>query len=180
MRNIRARLSVVVAREEGEEEGEEHRFITPNNEFTSGDVVISSSGLVQVRGSSMLRDQFNPQELRLLEVIGKGASSTVRKAVYQESTLVALKQINFCVSTGHRKQLVEEIKSLYKMDCAAIVKFYGAYLQDNESIAIVLEYLDGGSLGNVLDQVGPVPEAVIANMTFQVLWGKMSLFVVTD
>ncbi|KAH9254840.1 hypothetical protein BASA81_007090 [Batrachochytrium salamandrivorans] len=175
MSSIRARLSVVVG--EGEEE---QRFITPNNEFNSGDVVISSSGLVQVRGSSTLKDHFNPKELQILEVIGSGACSTVRKAVYQGTTVVALKQINIFNSIGHRNQLVEEIKSLYKTDCAAIVKFYGAYLQDNNHIAIVLEYLDGGSLGNVLDQVGPVPEGAIANIAFQVLWGRNVPFCVDN
>lgn len=31
--------------------------------------------------------------------------------------------------------------------------------------------MDGGSLSNLLAQLGPVPEGVLANMTFQVLWG---------
>ena len=30
---------------------------------------------------------------------------------------------------------------------------------------------DGGSLANVLSQVGPLPEKILACITFQVLWG---------
>lgn len=29
---------------------------------------------------------------------------------------------------------------------------------------------DGGSLANAVAQIGPIPETVLANMTFQILW----------
>jgi serine/threonine protein kinase len=31
--------------------------------------------------------------------------------------------------------------------------------------------MDGGSLANVIDQVGPLPEFVLANIAYQILWG---------
>ena len=31
--------------------------------------------------------------------------------------------------------------------------------------------MDGGSLANVLAQVGPIPEHVLASIAFQILWG---------
>ena len=39
------------------------------------------------------------------------------------------------------------------------------------SITIALEYMDGGSLANVLHQVGPIPERVLASIAYQILWG---------
>lgn len=51
-----------------------------------------------------------------------------------------------------------------------MITFYGAFYREG-SITIALEYMDGGSLANVLAQVGPVPERVLANMAFQILWG---------
>lgn len=39
------------------------------------------------------------------------------------------------------------------------------------SITIALEYMDGGSLANVLNQVGPIPERVLASIAYQILWG---------
>jgi serine/threonine protein kinase len=39
------------------------------------------------------------------------------------------------------------------------------------AITIALEYMDGGSLANVLDQVGPIPERVLASIAYQILWG---------
>ena len=31
--------------------------------------------------------------------------------------------------------------------------------------------MDGGSLANVLNQVGPIPEKVLASIAYQILWG---------
>lgn len=119
---------------------------------------------------TLLANQIDPNELEMGAIIGKGACSVVRKAQYKKSGVYVALKIISVFDHSHRTQLVEEIKSLYKTDCPAIVKFYGAFMREG-SIAVVLEFLDGGSLGNVLEQVGPVNEAVLANMTFQILWG---------
>lgn len=52
----------------------------------------------------------------------------------------------------------------------SLILFYGAFYREG-SITIALEYMDGGSLANVLHQVGPIPETVLASMAFQILWG---------
>lgn len=49
----------------------------------------------------------------------------------------------------------------------SLIQFYGAFYREG-TITIALEYADGGSLANVLSQVGPIPEEVLAGMTFQV------------
>jgi mitogen-activated protein kinase kinase 1 len=48
--------------------------------------------------------------------------------------------------------------------------FYGAFYRDG-AITIALEYMDGGSLANVISQVGQIPEFALANMAYQILWG---------
>lgn len=48
-----------------------------------------------------------------------------------------------------------------------MILFYGAFYREG-TITIALEYMNGGSLANVLDQVGPIPEEILAGMTFQV------------
>lgn len=52
----------------------------------------------------------------------------------------------------------------------SLITFYGAFYREG-SITIALEYMDGGSLANVIDQVGPIPEQVLASIAFQILWG---------
>ena len=39
------------------------------------------------------------------------------------------------------------------------------------SITIALEYMDGGSLANLLNQIGPIPERVLASIAYQILYG---------
>eukprot|EP01034_Spumella_vulgaris_P026599 gene26599-33202_t len=50
-------------------------------------------------------------------------------------------------------------------------KKFSLLYEDLGCITIALEYMDGGSLANVLAQVGPIPEPVLACMCYQILWG---------
>lgn len=50
----------------------------------------------------------------------------------------------------------------------SLITFYGSFYREG-SITLALEYMDGGSLANVISQVGPIPEDVLASMAFQVL-----------
>ena len=51
-----------------------------------------------------------------------------------------------------RDQLIREIKSLYDCECPAIIGFYGAFYREG-AISIALEFMNGGSLANVVSQV---------------------------
>ena len=82
---------------------------------------------------------------------------------------LAIKVINM-FDKGKRDQLLREIRALYDSQCPSIVTFYGAFYGDG-AISIALEYMDGGSLENMLCQVGELPEPVLASVSFQILWG---------
>ena len=139
-----------------------------NSCFVKDDIAIHSKGVeMRDRKKSFT---VSPEELTLGPVIGKGFSSFVQRAVHKPTgTLLALKVIN-AFEKVKRDQLVKEIKTLYDASSKHIVTFYGAFFRDG-AISIALEFMNGGSLANVVDQVGPVPEAVIANMAFQMLAG---------
>lgn len=49
----------------------------------------------------------------------------------------------------------------------SLITFYGSFYREG-SITIALEFMDGGSLANVISQVGPIPEEVLASIAFQV------------
>ena len=66
--------------------------------------------------------------------------------------------------------MIREIMTLYDAQCPNLITFYGAFYREG-AITIALEYMDGGSLANVLSQVGPIPERVLASIAFQILWG---------
>ena len=73
-------------------------------------------------------------------------------------------------------QVIREIQSLYDSTCHSLITFYGAFYRDG-AISMAFEYMDGGSLANVLDKVGTIPEWVLANMALQILWGLAMLCV---
>lgn len=136
--------------------------------FIHKDVAYHSKGMEMKDGEK--RFNVDPKELRIGEVIGRGASSCVRKAVHVPTgTAIALKTINIC-DRGRRHQLTKEVRALYDANCSNMIRFFGAFYHEG-TISIALEYMDGGSLANVIHQLGRVPEPALANITFQILWG---------
>ena len=73
----------------------------------------------------------------------------------------ALPQVINMFDKSKREQLIREIVLLYHVECPCLISFYGAFYREG-AITIALEYMDGGSLANVLDQVGPIPERILA------------------
>lgn len=54
--------------------------------------------------------------------------------------------------------------------CRNLVSFYDAYTNpDKGTVSIVLEYMDAGSLENVLDAGNPCSEAILANIAHSTL-----------
>jgi len=142
--------------------------------IANGDVFIKDNVAINACGIAMRNNpkKFNLryEDLRIGEMIGRGACSIVLRAVHGPTgTPVALKVINL-FDRSKREQLIREIVTLYDAQCPSLITFYGAFYREG-SITIALEYMDGGSLANVLAQVGPISEFALANMAFQILWG---------
>ncbi|KAK9820835.1 hypothetical protein WJX81_001306 [Elliptochloris bilobata] len=112
------------------------------------------------------------RDVRILRVLGRGASSVVYKGYYQRGNcFVAVKKIN-CFEKEKRHQMMNDVKALCEVDDAGLVRFVGAYhAPENGQIALVLEYMDGGSLGDVLEKKKSVPENILSAVTGQVLQG---------
>jgi serine/threonine protein kinase len=53
---------------------------------------------------------------------------------------------------------------LHECECDNIVKSYGAYLKDG-LVHIALEFMDAGSLADVIREVGKIPESIIGMIT---------------
>lgn len=58
-----------------------------------------------------------------------------------------------------------ELKTLHECDCNNVVRSYGSFLKDG-FVNIALEFMDAGSLADVIKEVGKVPEIVIGLITF--------------
>lgn len=66
-----------------------------------------------------------------------------------------------------RKQIAQELKINQSSQCPYIVICYQSFY-DNGCISIILEYMDGGSLADLLKKVRSIPEPYIAAMCKQV------------
>jgi serine/threonine protein kinase len=74
-----------------------------------------------------------------------------------------------------RKQIMRELQILHDCNSPYIVGFYGAYLIQGD-VAVVMEYMDCGSLEHLLKKGGKMPEEYIARVTFAVLQGLDYLY----
>ena len=92
---------------------------------------------------------------QLGELIGKGAIGEVYKALDTEcANTVAIKQIDlFSLDSDNIKSIESEINLLRKLDHPNIVKYIEC-IQTKSHINIVLEYVEGGSLAQILKQTG--------------------------
>lgn len=162
IRRLERKLSVDV------QEFPDESFIANDHVFIKDNVAINSTGIA-------IRD--NPKtftlvydELEMGDIIGRGCSSVVVHGVHGPTgTPLALKIINL-FDKSKREQLIREIVTLYDAQCPNLITFYGAFYREG-AITIALEYMDGGSLANVVNQIGYIPEIVLGNIAFQILWG---------
>jgi hypothetical protein len=166
MKNIRRTLSIDTKSEA--KDIFEESFIANGDVFIKDNVAINSSGIAMWNNPKKFT--LNYEDIVLGDIIGRGSSSIVLHGIHAPThTPLALKVINL-FDRSKREQLIREIVTLYDAQCSNLITFYGAFYREG-AITIALEYMDGGSLANVLDQVGPIPEPVLANMAYQILWG---------
>lgn len=74
--------------------------------------------------------------------------------------------ISSYVSKEKRQQLLNEMRTLCDACCyQGLVEFHGAfYTPDTGQVSIVLEYMDGGSLADVLRLQRSIPEHILSRM----------------
>lgn len=146
----------------------EESYIANGDVFIKDNVAINSSGIAMRNNPKRFNLKY--EDMRVGEMIGRGCSSVVLRGVHAPTgTPLALKIINL-FDRSKREQMIREIVTLYDAQCPNLITFYGAFYREG-AITIALEYMDGGSLANVLSQVGPIPEKILASMTYQILWG---------
>ncbi|CAM9612987.1 unnamed protein product [Ectocarpus sp. 8 AP-2014] len=134
--------------------------------FRTGGLEIHSSGVTQDGAEHQFSVVY--EDLEIAEVIGRGCSSVVLRARHVGTDRpLALKVINM-FEKGKRHQLINEINALYDASHPTVIQFLGAFYREG-AVTIITEYMDGGSLLNVLQQVGAVPERALSSMAYQVL-----------
>ncbi|KAF5185175.1 Mitogen-activated protein kinase kinase [Thalictrum thalictroides] len=108
-----------------------------------------------------------------LQVLGHGNSGTVYKVQHKRTLATyALKVIHGDCDTTVRRQITREVHILSITDSPYVVSCHGIFEKSpGGDISILLEYMDSGTLDNVLKTTGTFSEVSISNIALQVLNG---------
>lgn len=114
-----------------------------------------------------------------LEQKGQGKKKERNSHLKKKSSLSKISCItSFCnlkyfllTTKEKRQQLLNEIRTLCEAPCyQGLVEFHGAfYTPDSGQISIALEYMDGGSLADILRVRKVIPEPVLSHMVQKLL-----------
>eukprot|EP00245_Coleochaete_scutata_P012577 TRINITY_DN489_c0_g2_i2.p1 TRINITY_DN489_c0_g2~~TRINITY_DN489_c0_g2_i2.p1 ORF type:complete len:348 (+),score=61.86 TRINITY_DN489_c0_g2_i2:219-1262(+) len=149
----------------------------PSQQFNVGLPLPDPSGAT---GTSYGKDDTEVRSLEELDrgvVVGVGSSGRVYRARHREThKQYALKVIQEVQNDPLvKQQIMRELEILRRSRCRHLVQCYGIFENPDGGVAIVLEYMDVGSLAKVIEVCGRVEEKYIAEITRQVLSGLIYL-----
>lgn len=110
-------------------------------------------------------------DMHIFDSVGNGASSVVHRAIYVPvHRVLALKKIQI-FEKEKRHQILNEIRTLSEASCyPGLVEFHGVfYTPDSGEIYFALEYMDGGSLADIIRVKKFISEPVLSHMLQKVL-----------
>jgi len=153
------------------------KYNTSNNSPKSRGEDSPESKRKMTRGMSQnslkIKDKHTIGDYILLEMIGKGGYGTVYKGLHRSrGNFVAIKKISLTssVSEDQLNSLMMEIKLLQRLRHMNIVKYIDHVLSKN-SIYIVMEYMELGSLERMVKKHGIFPEELAVVYVRQILEG---------
>ncbi|KAL6962953.1 Mitogen-activated protein kinase kinase 9 [Sarracenia purpurea var. burkii] len=111
-------------------------------------------------------------DIEKLHVLGHGNGGTVYKVRHKHTSAVyALKVVHGDTDSVVRRQVFREMEILRRTDSPFIVQCHGMFEKPGGDIAILMEYMDGGTLETVLKTTGNFSEPSLATVARQVLNG---------
>jgi serine/threonine protein kinase len=143
---------------------------TPALSATSPTSVRSTTSAKRANGSDLVTYTLEQSDFENMEVIGKGSSGYVRKAKRKSTNeVLALKVINV-FDEEKRKQMSQEVIMMCDAHHESIITLHGAFYNEG-TISVVLEYMTGGSVSDVLKMAKSIPERILRLMSEQILDG---------
>ncbi len=115
--------------------------------------------------------KFSIYDLQKTDLLGIGVSGSVFLLQHKLSKKkLALKVIHFKNDEKMKNLIEAEIKALHECKSENIIKCYASYFNEG-AINIVLEYMNRGTLSDVLKKVKKVPEEILGIISYQILKG---------
>ena len=111
------------------------------------------------------------QELQQQEVVGKGSSGNVFKALHRPTgTTVCLKMVPIALKDADREIVLSQLRELYRSDHPNVTAFHGASY-DGHAIVIAVEYMAHRSAKDILRKLGRLSEEVTGYCCGSVMQG---------
>jgi len=115
--------------------------------------------------------ELTSEDFDRLAELGAGNGGVVTKVLHKPTALImARKLIHLEIKPATRQQIIRELRVLHDCNSPYIVGYYGSFYSDGE-ISICMEYMDGGSLDQVLKKAGRISEDILGKITVAVLKG---------
>ncbi|EFA84388.1 putative protein serine/threonine kinase [Heterostelium album PN500] len=132
----------------------------------------SSNGGSDGISPSKRKETIKIGEYALGDKIGKGAYGQVYKGLHSKTgDFVAIKQIDRIKIDANTLQSVKsEVEILQKLNHNNIVKVLGC-VESQSQLNFILEYVENGSLRDVLEKFGPLSEELATLYLYQLLHG---------
>ncbi|KAH0906616.1 hypothetical protein HID58_038443 [Brassica napus] len=159
-------------------------FLTASGTFHDGDFLLNQKGLKLTSDDKQSRPsdskeldfEITAEDLEIVRVIGKGSGGVVQLVRHKwVGKLFAMKVIQMNIQEEIRKQIVQELKiNQASSQCPHVVVCYHSFYH-NGAFSLVLEYMDRGSLVDVIRQVKTILEPYLSVVCKQVLQGLVYL-----
>ncbi|KAK7730765.1 Protein kinase of the Mitotic Exit Network [Botryosphaeria dothidea] len=122
------------------------------------------------------QDVAGLKDYQLGDCLGKGAFGSVYRALnWGTGETVAIKQVKLVdLPKNELRVIMLEIDLLKNLNHPNIVKYHG-FVKDTQSLYIILEYCENGSLHSICKNFGKFPENLVAIYMSQVLHGLLYL-----
>ncbi|XP_049349344.1 mitogen-activated protein kinase kinase 9 [Solanum verrucosum] len=111
-------------------------------------------------------------ELEKLKVLGHGNGGTVYEVRHKRTSVIyALKVVHGDSDPEIRRQILREISILRRTDSPYVIKCHGVIDMTGGDIGILMEYMNAGTLENLLKSQSTFSELCLAKIAKQVLGG---------
>ncbi|KAK6460108.1 kinase-like domain-containing protein [Scheffersomyces coipomensis] len=137
----------------------------------------NTSNLSPISTSSTFK--LNINDLLTLKNLGSGNSGTVSKILHiPTQKIMAKKVIPIDSETVIQAQIIRELRILHECRSPYIIEFYGAFINNNNTIVICMEYCNCGSLDKILSLSpnGQFPLPILKKLAFSILSGLSYLY----
>jgi len=119
--------------------------------------------------------EIQNSEYFLVAVVGTGGFGTVYRGLKRSTnSTVAIKVIDLEDSSDDIMTITREINAIQGKNCPQLVNYFGSCVYGTK-LWIAMEYVDGGSVLDKINKIGPLKEKYIAIIVREVLLGLLYL-----